>query len=102
MGVPGSKRMARQQEPSAHNSEALPCRLLPSRFPSNRSFNASERNAVVDLAEMLRRPDGKPVEFKRDLSSPQGFPRTVAAFANTAGGTILIARLVIRRKDVDV
>ena len=59
MGVPGSKRMVRQREPSAHNSEALPCRLLPSRFPSNRSRNASEGNAVVDLAEMLRRPEGK-------------------------------------------
>ena len=51
---------------------------------------------------MLRRPEGKTLEFKRDLSSPQSFLGTVAAFANTAGGTILIARLVIRRKDVDV
>ena len=91
--------MVRQREPSAHNSEALPCRLLPSRFPSNRSCNASERNAVVDLAELLRRPEGKTLEFKRDLSSPQGFLRTVAAFANTAGGTILIG-VTDRTRDV--
>ncbi len=44
----------------------------------------------MDLAEMLRRPEGKTLEFKRDLSSPQGFLRTVVAFANTAGGTVLI------------
>lgn len=44
----------------------------------------------MDLTEVLRRPEGKTLEFKRDLSSPQGFIRTVAAFANTAGGTILI------------
>ena len=84
---------------SASNSEALPCRLLPSRFPSSRSCNASERNAVVDLAELLRRPEGKTLEFKRDLSSPQGFLRTVAAFANTAGGTILIG-VTDRTRDV--
>ena len=44
----------------------------------------------MDLAETLRRPEGKTLEFKRDLSSPRGFLRTVAAFANTAGGTVVI------------
>jgi len=44
----------------------------------------------MDLTEILRRPEGKTLEFKRDLSSPAGFLRTVAAFANTAGGTIVI------------
>ena len=39
---------------------------------------------------MLRRPEGKNLEFKRDLSSPEGFLRTVVAFANTVGGTALI------------
>ena len=48
---------------------------------------------------MLRRPEGKTLEFKRDLSSPQGFLRTVAAFANTAGGTILIG-VTDRTRDV--
>lgn len=44
----------------------------------------------MDLIETLRRPEGKTLEFKRDLSSPDGLMRTVVAFANTAGGTILI------------
>jgi ATP-dependent DNA helicase RecG len=44
----------------------------------------------MDLAETLRRPEGKTLEFKRELSSPDGLIRTVVAFANTAGGTILV------------
>ena len=36
------------------------------------------------------RPEGKTLEFKRDLSSPEGALRTVVALANTAGGTLLI------------
>lgn len=39
---------------------------------------------------MLRQPEGKTLEFKRDLSSPEGALRTVVAFANTAGGTLVI------------
>ena len=42
------------------------------------------------LTEILRDSEGKTLEFKRDLSSPDRFLRTVAAFANTAGGIILI------------
>ncbi len=45
---------------------------------------------AVDLTEILREPEGKTLEFKRDLSSPKPFLRTVVAFANTAGGTILV------------
>ena len=44
----------------------------------------------MDLHALLARPEGKTLEFKRDLSSPVGFLRSVAAFANTAGGTILV------------
>ncbi len=44
----------------------------------------------MNLTETLRRPEGKTLEFKRDLSSPDGFLRTVVAFANTSGGTLLI------------
>ena len=40
----------------------------------------------MDLLDALRRPEGKTLEFKRDLSSPEGRLRTVVAFANTAGG----------------
>ena len=44
----------------------------------------------MKLTEILRRTEGKNLEFKRDLSSPAGFLRTVGAFANTTGGVILI------------
>ena len=44
----------------------------------------------MNLAATLRRPEGKTLEFKRDLSSPDRFLRAVVAFANTAGGTVLI------------
>ena len=44
----------------------------------------------MNLTELLRQPEGKTLEFKRDLSSPSGVLRTVVAFANTAGGTLLI------------
>ena len=44
----------------------------------------------MDLLAILARPEGKTVEFKRDLSSPDRFLRTVTAFSNTAGGTILV------------
>ena len=44
----------------------------------------------MDLSELLRRPEGKTLEFKRDLSSPRGFLRSVVAFANTAGGAVLV------------
>lgn len=39
---------------------------------------------------MLTRPEGKTLEFKRDLSSPDRVIRTLVAFANTAGGTLLV------------
>ena len=44
----------------------------------------------MDLLDALRSPEGKTLEFKRDLSSPEGFLRTVVAFANTSGGVLLV------------
>lgn len=44
----------------------------------------------MDVVELLRRPEGKTLELKRDLSSPTGVLRTIIAFANTAGGTLLL------------
>lgn len=44
----------------------------------------------MDLVKLLKRPEGKTLEFKRDLSTPEGALRTIVAFANTAGGTLLI------------
>ena len=45
---------------------------------------------MMDLVEILKRPEGKSLEFKRDLSSPDGVLKTIVAFANTAGGTLLV------------
>ena len=44
----------------------------------------------MDLIEILRRSEGKTLEFKRDLSGPLGVVKTIVAFANTAGGTLLL------------
>jgi len=44
----------------------------------------------MDLVDILTRPEGKTIEFKRDLSSPDGVLKTLVAFANTAGGTLLV------------
>jgi predicted HTH transcriptional regulator len=46
--------------------------------------------ALMNLIEILKKPEGKILEFKRDLSSPNGVIKTIIAFANTAGGTVLI------------
>lgn len=43
----------------------------------------------MNIDELLRGAEGKTLEFKRDLSSPEGFLKTVVAFANTAGGTLV-------------
>ena len=44
----------------------------------------------MDLVTLLKQSEGKTLEFKRDLSSPDGALKTIIAFANTAGGTLLI------------
>jgi len=44
----------------------------------------------MDLVDLLKRPEGKTLEFKRDLSSPDSVLRAIIAFANTAGGTLLL------------
>lgn len=41
---------------------------------------------------LLTSPEGKILEFKRDLSSPKPILKTLVAFANTAGGTLIIGR----------
>ncbi len=44
----------------------------------------------MDIASILTQPEGKTLEFKRDLSSPRNILRTVCAFANSAGGTLVM------------
>lgn len=46
----------------------------------------------MDVADIAFLPEGKTVEFKRDLSSIKPIMKTLVAFANTAGGTLLIGR----------
>ena len=46
--------------------------------------------SVVDLVTLLSRPEGKTLEFKRDLSSPEGVLKALVAFANTSGGVLLL------------
>jgi ATP-dependent DNA helicase RecG len=40
--------------------------------------------------DLIRRPEGKTLEFKRDLSSPRPALRTLVAFANSAGGRLVV------------
>lgn len=44
----------------------------------------------MDLIGTLRRPEGKTLEFKRELTAGEGVLKTLVAFANTSGGTLLI------------
>ena len=44
----------------------------------------------MHLIDLLKRTESKTLEFKRDLSSPDGVLRTIVAFANTAGGVLLL------------
>ena len=47
---------------------------------------------MVDIRDIASLPEGKTVEFKRDLSSMKPILKTLIAFANTAGGTLLIGK----------
>lgn len=44
----------------------------------------------MNVTELLRQDEGKTFEIKRDLSSPTRIIKTIIAFANTAGGTLVI------------
>lgn len=45
---------------------------------------------TMDLVDLLKRPEGKTLEFKRELSGSDELLKTVVAFENTAGGTLLL------------
>jgi predicted HTH transcriptional regulator len=44
----------------------------------------------MKLEEILRLPEGKTLEYKREFSSPAPALRTLVAFANAAGGRLII------------
>lgn len=46
----------------------------------------------MDIERLLSLPEGKILEFKKDLSSLKPILKTLVAFANTAGGTLIIGR----------
>ncbi len=43
---------------------------------------------MVDIQDIASLPEGKTLEFKRDLSSLKPILKTLIAFANTAGGVL--------------
>jgi predicted HTH transcriptional regulator len=44
----------------------------------------------MNVPELIHAREGKTLEFKRDLSSLQPILKTLVAFANTSGGTLVI------------
>ena len=44
----------------------------------------------MSITDYLNSVEGKTLEFKQDLSSPRNMLKTLVAFANTAGGRIVI------------
>ena len=47
---------------------------------------------MVEIEDIINGKEGKSLEFKRDLSSFKPIMKTLIAFANTAGGTLVIGR----------
>jgi len=45
---------------------------------------------IFTIDKTLTMQEGKTLEFKQDLSSPKNFLKTLVAFANTAGGVLLV------------
>lgn len=46
----------------------------------------------MDIKKILFLPESKTLEFKRDLTSIEPILKTLVAFANTAGGALIIGR----------
>ncbi|MCP4655754.1 MAG: ATP-binding protein [bacterium] len=44
------------------------------------------------MTHLLSQPESRTLEFKRDLSSLRPILRTLVAFANTSGGTLIVGR----------
>ena len=44
----------------------------------------------MNVIDLLKKPEGKTLEFKRDLSSPRNVLRSIVAFSNTAGGVLVV------------
>ncbi len=46
----------------------------------------------MDISKIIEKPESKTLEFKRDLSSTKPILKTIVAFANTAGGMLIIGK----------
>lgn len=46
----------------------------------------------MNIEKILKGREGKTLEFKRDISSLKPIMKTLVAFANTAGGILIIGR----------
>src|SRR5262245_51671777 len=46
----------------------------------------------MSIQELLLEPESKTLEFKKDLSSLKPILKTIIAFANTAGGILVLGR----------
>ena len=44
----------------------------------------------MNIDQLIQQPEGKQLEFTRDLSSPQPLLKALVAFANTSGGQLII------------
>jgi len=56
----------------------------------------------MNVSELITATEGKTLEFKRDLSSPKNFLKTLVAFANTAGGRLIFGVADTSRQVVGV
>nr|QNO49713.1 hypothetical protein BFOKDAJI_00014 [Methanosarcinales archaeon ANME-2c ERB4]QNO49741.1 hypothetical protein BFOKDAJI_00043 [Methanosarcinales archaeon ANME-2c ERB4] len=45
---------------------------------------------TIPTSQLVTMPEGKTLEFKRDISAPKNILKTLVAFANAAGGRLLI------------
>ena len=45
---------------------------------------------TAKIDQLITSPEDKTLEFKRDLSSPRPLLKTLLAFANTAGGRLIV------------
>ncbi len=60
--------------------------------PSKTNFGSSLGIMVMEIERLIWMPESKTLEFKRDLSSLDNVLKTIIAFANTAGGTLIIGK----------
>ena len=46
----------------------------------------------MEIEKLIREPGSKTLEFKTNLPSLEPILKTIVAFANTSGGTLIIGR----------